>query len=226
MPEGLNVEVAHKLTEHETQARHERWHRVLEIVEVSLLAVVAVTTAWAGYQAAQWDGRQALRYGQSSRLRFEAEAASTRAGQELVADSSGFSAWLQAHDAGNTELMTQIERRFTADYHAAFEQWLATDPFTNPDAPAGPAYVPGYSNPNADRTAHRNDEASRVFDEGTEARETGEKYVRDAVLLASVLFFVALAQRQRARGARIAGLGIAVVLFAYVMVSVVTLPRL
>jgi hypothetical protein len=199
---------------------------VLDVFEVMLLAFVAVATAWTGYQAAQWDGRQSLRYGESSRLRFEADAASTRAGQEIVADSAGFTAWMQAHSAGDTELMDDLARRFTPDYRTAFEQWLATDPYQNPNAPAGPAYMPGYVNPDSQKATALNKEASHAFEEGTEAREHGEEYVRNAVLFASVLFLVALAQRQRSRGARLAANGIAFALFTFVMISVVTLPRL
>jgi hypothetical protein len=227
VPEGMNVEIAHQLTEHDAPGRrHERWHELLEIVEVSLLAVVAVATAWSGLQAARWDGRQALRYGESSRLRFEADAASTRGGQELVADSAGFNTWLQAESAGNTKLMEEIERRFTPDYRSAFDAWLQTDPFTNNQSPPGPAYMPGYANPKMEEAAHLDTEASHKFDEGTEARETGEKYVRNTVLFASVLFLVALAQRQKARGSRLAANGIAVCLLAFTLISTVTLPRL
>jgi hypothetical protein len=223
----MNVEIAHKLSEHEaSRARHERWHEILEIIEVTLLAVVAVATAWSGLQAARWDGRQALRYGESSRLRFEADAASTRGGQELVADSAGFTTWLQAESDGDTKLMEEIERRFTPDYRAAFDDWLETDPFTNDDAPAGPAYMPGYVNPEMEEAEHLNAEASHAFDEGTEARETGEKYVRNTVLFASVLFLVAIAQRQKGRGARVAANGIAIALLAFTVVSTVSLPRL
>jgi hypothetical protein len=227
VPEGMSVEIAHKLTEREEAAeRQERWSRFVEIVEVAMLAVVAVATAWSGFQAARWDGRQALRYGQSSHLRFEAEEASTRGGQELVADSAGFNTWLQAERVNDTTLMDQIVRRFTPDYRAAFEAWLKTDPLNNPNAPAGPAYVEGFVNPNIAKAARLNAEASRTFDAGTHARETGEKYVRDTVLFASVLFLIAIAQRQRGRGARLAANGIAIALLIFTMVSVITLPRL
>ena len=98
MPEGANVEIAHSLTEHhEDELRaHERWHRVLEVFEVFLLAIVAIATAWSGFQAAKWDGRQSFDYGTSNRLRFEADAAATAAGQELIADVNLFTAWLAA----------------------------------------------------------------------------------------------------------------------------------
>jgi hypothetical protein len=229
MPEGANVEVAHKLTEQEHRGEHDQprsWHRFVEFGEVAILAIVAVATAWSGYQATQWDGEQSLLYGQASRDRFAAEAASTLGGQQLVADSSMFTAWLQAHQAGDTELETEISRRFTPDYHKAFEAWLALDPFDDPDAPPGPAAVPEYRNPHTVKADRLNARASEKFDRGTEARETGDKYVRDTVLFASVLFLVAVGQRFKAPGARLAVNAIAAIVLVYTLASVIGLPRL
>ena len=133
MPEGMNVEVAHKLSEHERgdRAKH-RWQEVVEVLEVLVLAIAAIATAWSGYQAPRGDGRQSVLYGQSSRDRFQADAASTLGGQELVADSSMFNAWLQATAANNPQLQAAFARRFTPEYGSAFQAWLKTDPFTNP----------------------------------------------------------------------------------------------
>jgi hypothetical protein len=117
MPEGMNVEVAHKLGEHETSGEHHgRWHELVEVVEVAILAVVAVATAWSGLQAAKWDGRQSLLYGKATSYRFQADAASTLAGLQLSADASMFTGWLQAHAAGDTQLQASYVRRFTPDY--------------------------------------------------------------------------------------------------------------
>ena len=46
MPEGLNVEVAHKLTEKEEEAarRKQRWEEVVEVTEVLVLALAAIAT--------------------------------------------------------------------------------------------------------------------------------------------------------------------------------------
>jgi hypothetical protein len=43
------------------------------MLEALLLAVVAVATAWSGYQAAKWDGRQAELYGEASTIRIDAD---------------------------------------------------------------------------------------------------------------------------------------------------------
>src|SRR5215217_2659645 len=54
MPEDMNLEVAHKLTEREQPVRESRrWEEVIEILGILLLAVAAVATAWGGFQAAK-----------------------------------------------------------------------------------------------------------------------------------------------------------------------------
>ena len=197
----------------------------IEIVEVTVLALVAIATAWSGYQATQWGGRQALLYGQASTTRFDADAASTRGGQFLVADSSMFTAWLQARAAGDTQLQAVLVRRFSPEYRTAFAAWLRTNPFAHPSAPPGPGYMPGFSQPDLERAAALNDQASASFAEGTDARETANKYVRDTVLFATVLFLIAVAQRFRERRIRIGANALALSLLAYSLISVVILPR-
>jgi hypothetical protein len=227
MPEGANIEIAHSLTEQEhDDGRREVWHRVLEILEVVLLAVVAIVTAWSGFQAAKWDGEQSLQYGHSSRDRFAADAASTLGDQHLAADAGIFTAWLDAHAAGDEDLQALLVKRFTPDYKAAFDAWLATDPFNRDDAPLGPAVMPEYRNPDLERAAALNDTASAEFDEGTEAREHGEEYVRNTVLFAMVLFLVAIAQRMKTKGLRTSVNVVAVLLAAVGIVSTISLPRL
>ena len=61
---------------------------------------------------------------------------------------------------------------------------------------------------------------------GTEARHTAEEYVRATVVFALVLFLVAVGQRFRLRGMRIATIAIALGLFTYGLYEIVSLPRL
>ena len=51
-----------------SQARFE----AIEIIEALILALVAVATAWSGYQAAQWAGTCAKQYAEATRLRVTA----------------------------------------------------------------------------------------------------------------------------------------------------------
>ncbi|HEY7134180.1 MAG TPA: hypothetical protein VIB48_03865 [Acidimicrobiia bacterium] len=227
MPEGANVEIAHDLTERAHGHKAAKgWHRAMEAVEIAILAIVAVATAWSGYQAAKWDGRQTFLYGEASRQRFAADAASTLGGQDLVTNVSLFTSWLQAHSQNDVQLQRILERRMTPSYKVAFDAWLGTDPFNNVNAPAGPSAMPVYKNPGLTEAKRLNAEASATFDQGTEARETGEKYVLDTVLLAVVLFIIAIAQRLQDRTLRLATNIIGLVMLVYALVSALTLHRL
>lgn len=166
----------------------------------------------------------ALRLASSSR--FEADASATLGGQQLIADSSFFTAWLQAHAAGDEQLEAMLERRFTPEYADAFRDWLATDPFTDEDAPPGPAAMPGFENPAISEAAALNRRASGCFAAGTDARQTANRYVRQTVLFASVLFLIAVAQRFRQRGVRTATNVLAFTLLVYSVWGVGSLPRI
>ena len=227
MPEQMNVEVAHKLSEREkTAAEKRRWEEVLEILEVVVLALAAIATAWSGYQAAKGDGQQSILYSDASVDRVQANTAASLGQQRLAADGAMFSAWLEARAANDRQLQAMLVRRFSPEYRTAFTAWLATEPFTNPDAPPGPGYLPEYHNPQMEQANKLNEEAAALEEAGTEARHTAEEYVRATVLFALVLFLIAVGQRFRLRGVRIATIAIAFGLFTYGVYEIVTLPRL
>lgn len=197
MPEGLSTsEVSHAVRHHhDEQARRERRVGLVEVLEACLLAFVAIATAWGGYQAARWDGRQSKLYAQSSKNRALATQQSTRSGQLQLYDSTVFSFWLQATAEGKEAVARRFEHRFRPEFRPAFQAWLRTDPFTNPKAPPGPLLMPSYQDAAAARAAAYGRRATALFTLGTEARESGDRYVRDTLLLATVLFLTALAQR-------------------------------
>ena len=223
MPESANIEIAKSLSEDKPSQRK---LEVIEILEVLVLAIVAIATAWSGYQASKWDARQSLDYGTASRDRFEADAAANAGGQQLSADSAMFTAWLQANEAGNLPLQHILVRRFSVDYRVAFTAWLATDPLTTTSTPAGPAYMPEYHNPSLEQAKQLNEQASAIFESGTAAAETADRFVRNTVLLASVLFLSAIAQRLKVRSIRLVASCIGWVLLAYAVVSIAWLPHL
>jgi len=107
----------------------------IEIIEALILALVAVATAWSGYQAAQWAGKRAQQYAEASRLRVTAEGLATLAGQERIYDSDTFNSWVAAKLDGKEKAAEFFERRFSDEYRPAFTAWLRTDPFNNPQAP-------------------------------------------------------------------------------------------
>ena len=94
----------------------ERRFEAIEIIEALILALVAVATAWSGYQAASWAGRRAEQYAEASRLRVAAEGLATLAGQERIYDSDTFNSWLTAKLGGEEKAAEFFERRFRNEY--------------------------------------------------------------------------------------------------------------
>src|SRR3984957_19689010 len=101
MPEagGSNIEIATHLNEHAGHAGSPGYP-ILEIVEALVLAIVAIATAWSGYQAALWTGHQSELYGQASKLRVQAEGAPNAANQEGLYNASTVVEWLKAEAQG------------------------------------------------------------------------------------------------------------------------------
>ncbi len=168
MPEagGSNIEIAHHLSEHE-KSEHSSGHAILEIVEALVLAIVAITTAWSGYQAALWTGHQSELYGRASKLRVQAEGAATFANQERLYNASTVVEWLKAEAHGDKRLTDLFERRFLPEFRPAFEAWKKTDPLNNPNAPAGPQLMAEYRSAKAQEAAKLNDQATEAFEQGT-----------------------------------------------------------
>jgi len=229
MPEDLNVEIAGGLAEAgspQERAEKLRWERFVEISEAIVLAFVAVSTAWSGYQAARWDGRQAERYGTASAVRIQADEQLTLGGQQKLLDVATFNTWIQAKKNGNDALAALYVRRFSPAFKTAFDAWIASHPFSNPDAPPGPSFMPEYTNPQIEQGDALNEEATAIFEEGTQARETSDNYIRTTVVLATVLFLMALSQRFRIRGVRIAVLIISGLLMVYGLGAILSFDRL
>jgi hypothetical protein len=219
------AEVAHELGHsHGKRESVGRRAEVIEILEAILLAIVAVATAWSGYQTARWDGRQAHLYGLSSKYRALSNKAATRTGQEELYDTSTFSFWLQATGQGAHEDAALFERRFRPEFRPAFAAWLRTDPFHNPKAPPGPLLMPQYHNASAVKAEAYDARASHAFEEGTKARERGDEYLRNTVLLATVLFLTALSQKFKVHAVRASMLGVSAVLLAVALYFVATYP--
>jgi hypothetical protein len=158
MPEEMNIEAAYALSERRAGIGEATPAEELgEIVEVVILAI-GIATAWSGYQAARWDGRQAFLYHEATRIRVEAGLAATLGGQQRLLDVTTFNTWIEARFEGRTELMALYERRFSPEYKVAFDAWLVTDPFSNTEAPPGPSFMPEYQP--ADRACCRAQRAS------------------------------------------------------------------
>jgi len=219
-----NIEIAHHLSERK-EGSGSFGIEAVEIAEALVLAIVAVATAWSGYQAARWTGYQAERYGLASRLRVEAEGAETTANQERLYIAATVVEWLKAEAQGQHKLAEIFERRILPESRPAFEAWKRTDPINNPNAPPGPQLMREYRNSQMEKASELNKGATDAFQQGNEAREWSDAYVRVTVMLATVLLLIAVSQRFKAHYVRVGMLLFAALLLCFPMYSILRLPR-
>lgn len=227
MPEGLSAsEVGKEIHEHAVHAGHElhRHDRLISIAEAVLLAVVALTAAWAGYSAAKWGTESSLKLAKASTTRAKANRAYQVGYSTRAQDASNFNAWFSAHLAGNRGAERVAENRFRPNYDLAFRAWLATKPFANPHAPKGPQYMPQYKPLGADLARRLDTQADAYYAEGQHAAQTGDKYIRVTVILASVLFIVGISSHFPLRGIRIGLVCLGAGLLILAAVEILQLP--
>jgi hypothetical protein len=228
MPESAVSHVVEKLNERSGHAGHpqSRTEQVIEIIEAVVLALVAVATAWSGYQAARWDTHRAQLYEESNTLRGGVEELDTLAGQERIYDITTFNSWIVARAGGNQRLAAIFESRFRDEYRSAFTAWLNTDPFNNPKALPGPVFMPEYRSAKREEAKQLNVKSAAIFKRGTQAGDLGDRYVRITVLLATVLLITAIGQRFRVTSVRTGLLIIAFLLLCIPMWNLFTLWRI
>ena len=138
---GANLEIAHRLNEkHEHSGKPGSLvEEIVEILEAIVLAIVAIATAYSGYQASLWDGRQGELYGKAVRVNTSGAVLAIRGGQEQLYDTVTFSSWLNCKSHGEEKLAQFIERRFRAEYRVAFDEWMKLDPIHDATAPPSPS---------------------------------------------------------------------------------------
>jgi hypothetical protein len=197
MPEGLSpIEVGKQVHEH-TKEPHQpgggnRHSRLVQIGEALLLSLVTIAAAWSGYAAAVWGTESRVELAQAATLRNLATRADLSALSTRNFDSSTFTAWFTAYTLDDPQKQAVAERRFRPEFKVAFDAWMATDPFRNPQSPPGPTYMPQYKLADQAKADALDREAEAASAAGNHAGEVGDDYIRITVFLAAVLFLVGI----------------------------------
>jgi hypothetical protein len=197
---------------------------MIAIAEAVLLSVVALAAAWSGYSAAKWSTESSLTLAKASATRTKANRAYQEALTYRVGDALTFNAWLGARLSGNTNFERLTAKRFLPEFRPAFDAWIATHPFTSANAPAGPQSMPQYHPTGATQATLLDARADGLYDEGQHAAETGDRYVRETVILASVLFLVGIATHFPLRGVRLGLIAVGAALLIFAAVQILQLP--
>ena len=233
MPEGLSPgEVGKEISEHrhhhpaeDTENQSTSRDRLITIIEAVLLAVVAVLAAYSGFAAAKWSTHASLELAKASAARTQANRADYQGFAVRNFDSSTFEAWFSAYVAGNKKAELVAEHRFRPNFLVAFNAWLKTHPFTNPNAPKGPTYMPEYIQPELAQADAFDARASNNYALGEQAGTNADNYVRTTVFLATVLFLVGISGHFKIRAARIGLVSVGGVILVFACVLLILSPR-
>jgi hypothetical protein len=226
MPEGLSpTEVGQEIGAHAKHGGHgEGRDRLIAIGEALLLSLVTIAAAWSGFSAARWGTESSLHLAHASATRTEANRAFQESLEFRVGDATTFNAWFDAYLSEDDEAIALAERRFRPEFRVAFDAWIATDPFTNPDAPPGPQAMPEYVPTGLAESRALDAKADQEFEDGHKAATTSDDYVRTTVILASVLFLVGISTHFPLRGVRYGLIGVGGALFVFAVVLILSLP--
>ncbi len=197
-----------------------------ELVAVLLLSVTAILTAWCGFQSSKWGGAMSIAFSQASSARIEAARLDGVANRKMSVHVGLFTQWLDAEHEGGGDLASFLADRFPDPLAPAFDAWLTTDPFTNPDAPSSPFDMPEYVLPEASASAESDQRADAKFQEALANNQRGDNYTILTVLFATVLFFTALSGRIGSSRAQWTLLGLALVGFVVASSILISFPKL
>jgi hypothetical protein len=198
-----------------------RW---IDLGSTIMLALATVLSAWCAYQSARWGGVQANLYSEAGAARTAAVQQANRANVAQSVDVGMFLQYVAAITENNSELADFLFARFRPPMKVAMEAWLATTPLGNPEAPPSPFAMPDYVLAEAEEAERLNAVAEEKGQQARDANQTGDNYVLLTVILASVLFFGAIAGQFGSRGSRLVFLVVGVLVLLAVAGTLATYP--
>ncbi|HEY7859021.1 MAG TPA: hypothetical protein VIC82_11035 [Candidatus Nanopelagicales bacterium] len=205
-----------------TSSRHD-WR---ELVAVVLLSITTILTAWSGFQASKWGGAMSISFSQASSARIEASRDDGDANRRQTIQVALYTQWLEATATNNTRLQSYLSARFPEPLKTAFTAWIATNPKTNPQAPASPFSMPEYKVPELAAASAADARADAKFAEALDYNQRGDNYTLLTVAFASVLFFAAMSGRMQGRRAQWFLLGVGLVMFLGAVSLLLVYPKL
>lgn len=195
-----------------------------EVTALLLLSLATVGTAWCSYQAAAWGGVSQRMTNLSAASSRRAVTDQLQGYQMALLDVLLFSQHMNARAGSNDALSRFYSDRFRGEAKTAFDAWMATRPFENPNAPAHP-FVTNLYQPRLFETAREAEaESQRLWQQAGEAGRTSRSYVLLTVVLASALFCAGTASKFEMRWAHRCVLALGLGAFVFAAVRLLVLP--
>jgi hypothetical protein len=196
----------------------------LEVVTTLLLAVAAVATAWASYQATRWNGEQARAGSRTTALRIDAARAAGLAAEQTQVDVAVFIQWIDATANNDAELEEFYVDRFRPEFRTAFDTWIAGDPFATPGAPLSPFALDEYQTAASAEAEQLDQAAEQSSATVTVNIQRASNYILGVVLFSVALFFAGMSTRLRMSRLRTVTVVIGCIVFFGTAIWMATFP--
>jgi len=209
----------------------ERRQRILDSWTAIILAIAAVATTWASFQASQWSNAQSDAQSASAIQRSDANRAASEATSQSVVDSQMWISWVEATAAKEKRRAGFLRDRFSSALDRAQKEWLGKVPVDADGNPAAvpdgtPLNLPSYVVPaqlQADTLSAKAEESLALADE---ASNNATKHVMLAVLFALVLFFASVATKFTSPKIQVALVLVSLLLLATTCIRMLMLPQM
>lgn len=161
-----------------------------ELIAVILLSLVAVLTAWCGFQSTKWGGDSSVEFSEASAARIEASDLEGQARDARMIDINLYTQWVLAGADDDPARADYIQERFSPELAVAFQAWQADGMQER-----GPFAMDEYVAPGSAEAAAKTKKADELQASALELNDKGDSYSLMTVLFALVLFLAAIAQR-------------------------------
>jgi hypothetical protein len=207
----------------------ERRQRILDSWTAIILAIAAVATTWASFQASQWSNAQSDAQSASAIERSDANRAASEASSQSVIDAQMWVSWVEATANRQKGRADFLRARFSPALDKAQKEWMGDVPLTADGIPVRipegpPLNLSSYVVPaqvQADSFSNKAEESLAAADQ---ASNTSTRYVMLAVLFALVLFFASVATKFTAPKIQVALILTGLVLLVTTCVRMFLLP--
>lgn len=209
----------------------ERRQRILDSWTAIILALAAVATTWASFQASQWSNAQSDAQSVSAIQRSDANRAASEATSQSVVDSQMWISWVEAVASGQKDRAGFLRDRFSPALDKAQKEWLGKVPVDGDGNPARvpdgtPLDLPSYVVPSQIQADELSNKAEASLAEADEASNTATKYVMLAVLFALVLFFASVATKFTSPKIQVALILTGLLLLVTTCIRMILLPQM
>ncbi|MGI0056896.1 MAG: hypothetical protein ACREAK_05925 [Nitrosarchaeum sp.] len=118
----------------------------IDLAYAAILGLTVIITAWCGLQHELWSSTLTfeLKEANSAHRQYTVEELKER--QLMIFDINLFTSYMEAEKSGNIELADYYKSNFRPEMKVAFDAWIKTDPFNDPE-PKTPFTMPEYPNP-------------------------------------------------------------------------------